>query len=237
VVASDHGVAFDLGKRDRRRLTEENYEEIAPVPLFVKAPGQKRGRIDDSYVETIDILPTIFDVLNLRPPAKMDGRSAFSAEVRERDELRILERNTFRTLRIDGDEYEAAKRKILDKKLRLFGTGADGPERMYRIGPNQELIGKPADTPGLEPLDVDFAYAREYRNVRTDSPTIPTHVAGQVRSRGGARDVAIAVNGRIRAVSRTFRLTTGGGWLVAAMVPESSFEDGANEVEVFEVTG
>jgi hypothetical protein len=38
-------------------------------------------------------------------------------------------------------------------------------------------------------------------------------------------------------VSRTFRLTTGGGWLVAAMVPESSFEDGANEVEVFEVTG
>jgi Sulfatase len=237
VVAADHGVAFDLGKRDRRKLTEENADEIAPVPLFVKAPGQKRGRIDDSWVETIDILPTIFDVLNLRPPVKMDGRSAFSAEVRARDQLRILERNTFRTIRIDGDEFEAAKRGVVQEKLRLFGTGEDGPGRMYRIGPNQELIGKPAGGPGMTPLDVDFAYAREYRNVRLDSPTIPTHVAGRVRSPGGARDVAIAVNGKIHAVSRTFRLTTGGGWLVAAMVPESSFEDGANEVEVFEVTG
>ena len=237
VVAADHGVAFDLGKRDRRRLNEGNADEIAPVPLFVKAPGQSRGRIDDSYVETIDILPTIFDVLNLRPPAKMDGRSAFSAEVRNREELRILERNTFRKIRVDGDEFEAAKRRVLDKKLRLFGTGADGPERMYRIGPNQELIGMPADSPGLRPLSVDLAYATDYRNVDTRSSTIPTHVVGRVRGGGGARDVAIAVNGRIRAVSRTFRLATGGGWLVAAMVPESSFEDGANEVEVFEVTG
>jgi hypothetical protein len=237
VVASDHGVAFDLGKRDRRKLTRQNADQIAPIPLFIKAPGQKRGRIDDSYVESIDILPTIFDILNLHPPVKMDGRSAFSPEVRERDELRILERNTFKTLRIPADEFEAGKQRVLDKKLRLFGTGKEGPERQYRIGPNQELIGKPADTPGLEPLDVDFAYGNEYRNVDKSSPTIPTHVAGRVTSGSGARDVAIAVNGRIRAVSRTFRLVTGGGWLVAAMVPESSFEDGANEVEVFEVTG
>jgi hypothetical protein len=58
-----------------------------------------------------------------------------------------------------------------------------------------------------------------------------------VKSPGGARDVAIAVNGRIRAVSRTFRLTTGGEYLVAAMVPPSSFRQGANEVEVLEVGG
>ena len=43
VVAADHGVAFDLGERDRRRLTEKNLHEIAPVPLIVKRPGQRSG--------------------------------------------------------------------------------------------------------------------------------------------------------------------------------------------------
>ena len=239
VIAADHGVAFELGKRDRRTLTTQNYAEIAPIPLFVKAPSQKKGKIDASYVETIDILPTIFDILNLRPKVHMDGHSAFSPTVRNRHELRILQRNTFKVLHFSASQFEADKRRMLDKKLRLFGTGADGPDRIYRIGPHQELIGKPASAPGLKPLNVDLTYRSEYGKVDTGSTTIPTHVAGEVK--GGPDhpvDVAIAVNGRIRAVSSTFKLTTGvGGWLVGAMVPEDSFHDGANKVEVLQVAG
>ena len=52
VVAADHGVAFERGRRDRRRLRRANAAEIAPIPLFVKAPGQRRGRIDARCVET-----------------------------------------------------------------------------------------------------------------------------------------------------------------------------------------
>jgi hypothetical protein len=62
-------------------------------------------------------------------------------------------------------------------------------------------------------------------------------VAGEVK--GGPNepvDVAIAVNGTIRAVSSTFKLTSGvGGWLMGAMVPEHSFHDGANDVKVYRV--
>jgi hypothetical protein len=237
VVAADHGVAFDLGKRDRRTLTLQNADQIAPIPLFIKAPGQKKGKIDDSYVETIDILPTILDILNLTPRARMDGRSAFSPTVRKRRTLRILQRNTFKTLRIPAAKFEADKRRVLAKKLRLFGTGADGPGRMFRIGPHQELLGKPADGPGLTPLPVDLVYESEYAKVDMSSDTIPIHVAGRVKGGSGPVDVAIAVNEKIRAVSRTFKLTTGGGYLVAALVPESSFHDGANKVEVYEVGG
>ena len=43
VVAADHGVAFPQA-RERRRLTRENAAEIAPVPLLIKAPGQKTGQ-------------------------------------------------------------------------------------------------------------------------------------------------------------------------------------------------
>ena len=52
------------------------------MPLFVKAPGQRRGRTSAAYARTIDLVPTIADVLNIRMPYRADGRSAFSRAVR-----------------------------------------------------------------------------------------------------------------------------------------------------------
>ena len=85
---------------------------------------------------------------------------------------------------------------------------------------------------------MDLIYKSEYGKVDTSSNTIPTHVAA--RSRAGPDhpvDVAIAVNGKIRAVSSTFKLSTGvGGWPRRARWSRSdSFHDGANKVEVYEV--
>ena len=234
VVAADHGVAFPK-RRERRRLSRETAAEIAPVPLLIKAPGQQRGRTDDAWVSTIDILPTIFDVLDLDPKVKMDGKSAFSDEVQSRSELRMLLRNSFEELRIPGDQFLRERQKIIDRNLKLFGTGRD--DRLFRIGPNPELIGKQAAAAGLNPLDTDFPNAGDYRNVDADSDFIPVHVVGRVREDGpGGREIAVAVNGRIVAVGETFTLATGDeGELVSVVVPPESFEQGRNEVEVFEV--
>ena len=234
VVAADHGVAFPR-RRERRRLGRETAAEIAPVPLLIKAPGQKRGKTDDAWVSTIDILPTVFDVLGLDPKVKMDGRSAFSDEVQNRTELRMLIRNSFEELRIPAAQFERERQAIIDRNLRLFGTGRD--DRLYRIGPNPELIGRDAAGAGLEPLDVEFPYASEYRSVDTGSGFVPSHVIARVRDGGkGGREVAVAVNGRIVGVGETFTLATGDeGELVSVMVPPESFEQGRNEVEVYEV--
>lgn len=242
VVAADHGVAFDRGRRDRRRLTRENAAQIAPIPLFVKAPGQTRPRIDDAYVETVDILPTILDLLDVRPRVRMDGRSAFSREVQRRRAIRILERGSFDPIRFSPEEWERRKRAMLEKKLRLFGTGADGPVRLFRIGANQELLFRPVSAFGVTSaagLSFDLVDDHEYRNVDLRTPTVPVHVVGRVRGaqRGARRDVAIAVNGRIVAVSRSFQLATGDEELVAAMTPESAYRQGRNDVQVYEVRG
>ncbi len=193
VVAADHGVSFPH-RLERRRLTRETAAEIAPIPLFIKAPGQTEGKVNDAYVETIDILPTIFDILELDPRVEMDGKSAYSDEVQNRDELRFLIRNSFDTLRIPAKTFEAERRAVLARNERLIGTGADGLERMYRLGPNQELIGKPASAAG-EPLDVDLVYAGDYGNVDPESGFVPTHVVGagerpgspSARHRGGGQ--------------------------------------------------
>jgi hypothetical protein len=235
VVAADHGVAFPHA-RERRRLTRKTAAEIAPVPLFIKAPGQKKGETDDAWVETIDILPTIFDILNLDPRVKMDGRSAFSDEVQNRDELRILIRNSFEVLRIPADDFTRERRAIIDRNQRLFGSGADGPGRLYEIGPNPELIGQPASAAGPE-LDVDLAYRPDYADVGSDPLYVPVHVVGRVNGPDRQpRDIAVAVNGTIRAVGNTFKLAVGDdGELVSVMVPESAFRKGRNDVQVLQL--
>ena len=49
-------------------------------------------------------------------------------------------------------------------------------------------------------------------------------------------ELAVAVNGTVRAVTRTFRLPgLEDAW--AAMVPEEAFRQGANDVQVFAVSG
>ena len=232
VVAADHGVAFPQSLQ-RRRLRRETAAEIAPIPLFVKAPGQRRGRVDDAWVETIDILPTIFDVLELDPRVRMDGRSALSDEVQSRDELRFLIRNTFEELRIPADVFERERQAVIDRKQRLFGSGSDS---VYEIGPNPELIGQPASAAGEE-LDVELASAGDYEDVDPGSGFLPVHVTGRVNGQEAApRDIAIAVNGTIAAVGSTFELAVGDeGELVSVMVPESAFSEGRNRVQVLQV--
>ena len=232
VVAADHGVAFPHD-RQRRRLDRETAAEIASIPLFVKAPGQRRGRVDDAWVETIDILPTIFDVLDLDPRVRMDGRSALSDEVQSRDELRFLIRNTFEELRIPAAEFEADRQAVLDRNQRLFGSGDDS---LFEIGPNPELIGQPASAAGPE-LEVELPNAGDYRRVDPDSGYLPVHVTGRVSGTDAApREIAVAVNGTIAAVGSTFELATGDeGELVSVMVPESAFGEGRNRVQVLEV--
>ena len=88
-MAADHGVAFPHA-RERRRLSRKTAREIAPIPLFIKAPGQKSGEgRTRSWVETIDILPTILDILNVDPKVHMDGKSAYSSTVQEPEDAPV----------------------------------------------------------------------------------------------------------------------------------------------------
>jgi hypothetical protein len=236
VVTADHGVAFNTGERDRRTITRENAEQIASIPLFVKAPGQVRGTANAAYAETVDIVPTIFDLLNVRPLVRMDGRSAFSPEVQRRRGVRILQRRTFKPLRFTAAEWERGKAAAVERKLRLFGVGRDGPLRLFRIGPHPELLSRPVRSFRVEQSEgAHFIGAGSYARVNLRSSSVPAWVTGSLAGVPAGRDLAIAVNGRIAALTKSFHLATGDETLFAAMVPESSFHTGRNRVELFEL--
>ena len=74
IVTADHGISFRPGE-PVRKVDADNIADIAPVPLFVKEPGQQTGVVDDRSARTIDIVPTIADVLGIHAPWEFDGRS------------------------------------------------------------------------------------------------------------------------------------------------------------------
>src|SRR5262249_6910305 len=76
VVTADHGVSF-RADRSRRIPIKSNVADIMAVPLFIKLPHQHMGAINDRNVATIDVLPTIADVLKISPPFPYDGHSVF----------------------------------------------------------------------------------------------------------------------------------------------------------------
>ena len=74
MVMADHGIAFTAGALIRGGI-EENIDDIAYVPLFVKTPGQSEGGIDDRPATLYDVMPTIVDVLEVESPWHMEGVS------------------------------------------------------------------------------------------------------------------------------------------------------------------
>ncbi|MGI8844637.1 MAG: sulfatase-like hydrolase/transferase [Thermoleophilaceae bacterium] len=238
VVTADHGVSFRKGQFDRRKATERNVDEISPVPLFIKAPGQQQGKVNRELVETTDVLPTILDILDIDPKVKMDGRSAFSRQVRDRTQFKMLKRDLGSWIRMPESRFAQLKQAAIDRRIAKFGDTGAFDSRFFRIGPNQELIGTKAQSAGDSQSKVVITAPGDYTDVDPESDTIPIWVTGRVA--GGSstpKDLAVAVNGTVRAVGNTFRLATGGGQLMGVLVPETSFRKGKNDVQVYEVQG
>jgi len=241
VVTADHGESFELGVRDRRLITSGNIDEVAPVPLFVKAPHQRSGRVNRAYARTLDVLPTIADVLNLPIPYHVDGRSAFSGVTRRRRTVRIPTRDFRRTVVISGRAWERRRRAVVRRRLSRYGSG--DLLGLYRgIGPHRRLIGRPLTElgpAGQGKVRARFAFGRRLRSVHRRSDLVPTQVAGTLYGgrRGVRRDLVLSVNGRIEVTGRSWRLRGSRAERFALNVPETVLLEGRNDVRLIEVGG
>jgi hypothetical protein len=248
IVTADHGYSFRVGVGSRRRLTEQNVEEIAPVPMFVKAPGQLDGSVDPSLVRTVDVVATIADLLDTRVFWRQDGRSAFSTETRERRTVAVQTREFESTVRIELPELRRRREQWRRHWADVFGTGAESESAhgdpwasAYRIGPNPELLDRRLAALPVRPraasATASVANASLFDDVSADDEYVPTRIAGPLRGVpvGEHRDVAVAVNGRIRAVGRSFDIWRPRREYFSFVVPEEALRPGANRVEVFEV--
>jgi hypothetical protein len=187
VVTADHGVSFRAGQK-RRPLSEANLQDIAYVPLFVKLPKQRRGRIERAPARTIDIVPTVAKGLDVDIPWHVDGRSLLGGAAPERKVVLIKDRG--KRFVVPVARLEALRDQALRRQLRLFGS--DEPfSRLYGIGPGRGLLGRlVAGLNGLAETQAEL----DAINRTSD----PVQVSGRVGDR--VRAVAVAAGGRIVAV-------------------------------------
>ena len=141
---------------------------------------------------------------------------------------------------VPGKRWLAQRRRVVRRRLHQFGSG-DLASLYKGIGPNRGLIGR--DVSGVARVAGSarrgaIAGGGLFANVRRSSGVVPTQIAGLLHDGSGEpRDVAVAVNGEIAAVGRSFRLADRPRESFAFMVPEEALHDGYNTVEVFEVLG
>jgi Sulfatase len=245
VVLADHGYSFDVNVDTRRGVTDRNIDEIAPVPFFVKTPGQTDGRVDDSLVRNVDLVPTIADVLGEDVPAHADGHSAFAHITRAREHVTVVRRDFSRRVTAGREEW-VRRRAALRRELAVkFGTGARS-ERLFgdpwasafRIGPNPELLGdRVGALPGSGEVHAEMANAELVNDVDPSGPIVPTRVVGRIEGSGPGqvRDLAVAVNGRVWAVGRSFRLRGRPRELFSLIFPERALRRGDNRLQLLEV--
>jgi hypothetical protein len=237
VVASDHGSGFWTGQARRDPARTEHPEDILSVPLFIKTPGQSQGRIDQRNVETIDVLPTLADVLDIEVPWTTDGCSLEDRECPDRTEKTIWnkagERLTF-------SPRVVLRTASLERKIELFGAvGVDFP---YATGLYRALVGRrvggllvveaPAVSALLDPDAFDLARIRpeEYSVGRIEG-NLHGYPPGQMMAYLG-----VVVGGRFSAVVPAFARPDG-SLFFSAMLSRRGRPESVDDVEIYLVEG
>jgi hypothetical protein len=234
VVTADQGISF-LPGLPKRQLRAATAGQVAAVPFFVKLPGQQDGRITDAPLETVDLVPTVADVLDLSVTWRgLDGVSGFSSKNIPPDRRRGV-----RGLRFDPSPREAFAAARM--KYRLF---SEAPRRQhldpFRIGPgrSERLIGTRVGALGISEtygLPVVVRNLDAYARADADGEFFPSVVDGYIPDAvlGEPFTIAIGVDGRIAAVTRTF--TEEGRVKFTALLPPRFFTRASHEIELFVV--
>ena len=243
VVTADHGGSFTPGTQFRG-LSDPNLHEIMAVPLFVKGPDQRGGGIDDTNVQSVDVVPTIAELLDAEVPWDVDGTPA--TRIAEGSEKTYLLSDAFEDPEAIPDGWLTVAPDLVLDRLRTvqpIGARGDDPLDIFRITSNGDLVGRPVGTLDIEARDTRLQVHGDvgvFDDVELDDGEIPAvvhallYLSQEERSFDG-REIAVALNGRIGAVVRSFNDYEGEAF--GALLPLELFREGPNELRVFEVRG
>lgn len=230
IVTADHGVGFWPGE-SRRSVQQTHPEDIIRVPLFVKEANQKEGAVFDHVVQTVDILPTLIDLLDINVNWKVDGHSLFSIR-NENTQAHIATRTTTEVIYpVPGIAA------TLKRKTNYFGNNGD---QFFGGGVPTNLIGQSVNDQKIILGDHNSFELNEpnlFEDLALNLTFVPALISGRVfgKKEGDTYTIAIAVNDIIQGfgqVNHTEDAST-----FSLLVPEKSFLSGLNKIRLFRVFG
>ncbi len=230
IVTADHGGAIGSGE-ERRPVTKENFGSVAGVPLFVKLPGQQQGKVSDEFTTTMDVVPTVAKTLGIKTDFEFDG-----IPVDEPRTPKLLQQRNGRDAKLVGltpQQFVANRNARLARQDREFPSG---DAALWRIGPRKDLLGKPVsalDVVAANGRKADIANSELYKRVRKGSGVIPAYVTGTLERTRAGTDVAVAVNGVVRATGKTY--ADGDEQRFSFVVDPRTLKRGPNRIQVLAV--
>ncbi len=261
VVTADHGVAF-TPMEGIRSVTDEaggNYQQILWTPLFIKYPGQAAGKVDDRPAQSIDILPTVAEVIGTKVPWKIDGTSLLGPP--RKDFPRKFDQTRGQSFAAqhslyppDGQRYLELSPKGFQDVLanRAVAARGDPKLRVYRAGPYGDLVGTtvspgsvaPASRPTLAHVggqlvsQIRGSAAPSYDLLDPTAKHVPwTYFLGLLDNLDDDQWVAIALNGRIVGIGQALPLQgTTTGILSTVLAPQLATR-GPNTLTLYAVSG
>jgi hypothetical protein len=221
VVTSDHGSEI-MAPTQGRPVPDDRQDEVLRIPLFVKAPGQTRGEPRDDPASTMDVLPTILDVLDIETGWSFDGHSLLDGSVPHSPR------------RLAGDVADAVA--VAGEHSAQF-PGA-GWEALAQVGAAADLVGNEvtSQTVGTaSTLRWSHGYQGLLADVSTASGPLPLLFKASILGADEATppEVAVAVNGTFAGTVTGYRWENG-SWLASGILAQY-FVDGANEVTAYEI--
>ncbi len=235
IVTADHGVAFNVGE-PIRGLSTGNEAEVMWVPLFVKTPGQQTGAVSDRPTSSVDIVPTVADVLGFALPWEVDGISVFSSEDVNPDVRFFADwRLNLRKPQQGDNMVEVDGALGYERLLEAAPPPAIDPTdtwAFYRFGELGPLLGEEVSSfaSGSTTVTASLAEADRYLDVDPAATVVPSYVHGTVGLPVGEK-VVVAVNGTIAGWGEVVGTRNGAGWFV--VVPATAFSSGPNSIELF----
>lgn len=226
VLVADHGIAVRPNVPHQRQISNDTIGEVAAIPLFVKLPGQTEGAIDDRRALTVDIVPTIADVIDADLSWETDGVSLMGPDP-GRTESTTVGPFSEATYGADGDEKLAVAARIED----LF-PGGDPWKLTPGVG--ADLLGTEVDPESLDSVGLTARLDRPlfYTVVDTTGDVIPARLTGTlIGDVSGDEVIAVSVNGTIGAITRSYIEDDQPSF--QAMIPPELFDDGENDIAFF----
>jgi hypothetical protein len=239
LITADHGITIRPGIGHQRKITPETVGTIAEVPMFVKypsgQPGVEPGTIDDTRAETVDLLPTIADVVGIDVPWEVDGLSLLDETRSQRTESTMLGSDGPVTFGVDGHE----KLEAAAEKEAMFPDG--DPWALAPPGWAGWLGTELADVHNedVEGVRLTVNQRGTLDALSEDADTLPVFLSGRVNldtPTSGEEIVMVTVDGVVRAVTRTFE-PDGNSSRYQALIHPDLLHPGVNDVEVWLASG
>jgi hypothetical protein len=237
VVTADHGASF-LPEEPSRALSEANFPDIMWTPLIVKAPGQTASAVDDTDVRSVDVMPTMADILGVEPPWSVDGEVIGTADRDGRTKpFDDVKHNHWRSE--DGEDLvDVPVGDAFERVLSADPVPWTGPDAVWRRTDHGALFGERVDdlavgdaadaTITVEALD-------ELDDISLDDP-LPLEIVGSTDMPQGTV-VAYALNGTVGAVGLVEEGAGPEHRLIHGIVPPRLFVEGGNELTAYVVEG